>query len=182
MLVLSAPADSTSNTGGANTAYFDGYVNESWTYHGTNPLTVQLNNGSRQFTGKTQGNSFAFTETNLNNGAYVGGTWKSSFAPPSTGTWSRPTVLAQTQRRRAGLRVSVRRCQQLQLDHPVLEATAHGIRNRLVDVNQFGRSMRSRPIQNLLLRRTHQPGSRPPNRARASCHGPTKRSGDGSVG
>jgi hypothetical protein len=74
-LRIPAPAKDTFTPGGANAAYFDSYVNSVWSYFATNSLTVSLNNGSRQFVGNTTATAFAFTETNLNNGKYVGGSY-----------------------------------------------------------------------------------------------------------
>ncbi len=86
-LRIPAPAKSTFAAGGANAAYFDSYVNSAWTYFASNPLTISLNNGSRQFTGSTTASTFVFTEKNLNNGAYVGGSYV--IGKPST-----PEILA----------------------------------------------------------------------------------------
>ncbi len=86
-LRIPAPAKDTFVTGGANAAYFDNYVNSMWTYFATNPLTLTLNNGSRQFTGNTTASAFVFTEKNLNNGAYIGGNY--TVGKPTT-----PQILA----------------------------------------------------------------------------------------
>jgi hypothetical protein len=74
-LRIFSPANSTFNTGQANGTYFDGYVDEVWTYYATHTLTALLYGGSREFVGNTQGAQFVFTEVNLGNGAYVGGTY-----------------------------------------------------------------------------------------------------------
>jgi beta-galactosidase len=74
-LRIFSPANSTFNTGQANDTYFDGYVDEVWTYYATHTLTALLYGGSREFVGNTQGAQFVFTEVNLGNGAYVGGTY-----------------------------------------------------------------------------------------------------------
>lgn len=65
-----APAHMTFAGGGENAHYFDSYVASVWAEYATNPLNVMI--GSRQFSGTTSGNTFNFTEINLNNGAYQG--------------------------------------------------------------------------------------------------------------
>ena len=86
-LRIPAPAKDTFAVGGVNATYFDSYVNSVWSYFATNPLTIMLNNGSRQFAGNTTATSFVFTEKNLNNGAYVGGNY--TVGKPTT-----PEILA----------------------------------------------------------------------------------------
>lgn len=86
-LRVPAPDKDTFAAGGVNDTYFDTYTNAIWTYFATNTLTVSLNNGSRQFVGRTNASQFVFTETNLNDGAYVGGTY--TVGKPST-----PEILA----------------------------------------------------------------------------------------
>ena len=81
-LRILSPANSTFNTGEPNATYFDSYIANIWSYYATNPLTLQLDNGTRHFTGATSGSQFVFTETNLNNGAYQGGTY--TLAEPTT--------------------------------------------------------------------------------------------------
>ncbi len=81
-LRIPAPDKGTFAAGGVNDTYFDTYANAVWTYFATNSLTIPLNNSSRQFVGKTTTTQFVFTETNLNNGAYVGGTY--TVGKPST--------------------------------------------------------------------------------------------------
>jgi hypothetical protein len=78
-----APAHMTFGTGSANGNYFDSYVAAVWTEYATTPLTVLLNNNSREFSGTTSGTTFNFTEVNLNNGAYGG---------PGTYTINKPTT------------------------------------------------------------------------------------------
>ncbi|MBV8466444.1 MAG: discoidin domain-containing protein, partial [Burkholderiales bacterium] len=71
---IMAPAKSSFAAGQANGSYFDGYVAEVWNYYTSNVLTIKMN--GRQFNGQVQANGqFQFTEVNLGNGAYVGGTY-----------------------------------------------------------------------------------------------------------
>jgi beta-galactosidase len=56
-----APAHMTFGTGGANGTYFDSYVNAVWAEYATTPLTVLLDNNSREFSGTTSGTTFNFT-------------------------------------------------------------------------------------------------------------------------
>ncbi|WP_211102049.1 discoidin domain-containing protein [Nitrospirillum pindoramense] len=72
---IMAPYNSTFDTGQANAAYFDSYITQIWTYYTTNTLTIDLWGGSRRFVGQVQGGQMVFTEANLGNGAYVGGTF-----------------------------------------------------------------------------------------------------------
>jgi len=81
-LRIFAPAHSTFDTGEVNANYFDSYISSVWSYYASNPLTVMLFGGAREFVGKTQGTQFVFTEVNLNNGAYQGGTY--TVAQPTT--------------------------------------------------------------------------------------------------
>ncbi len=59
--------------GAANGNYFDTYINGVWSYYTTNTLTIM--DSGREFTGNAQTTQFLFTEVNLNNGAYQGGTY-----------------------------------------------------------------------------------------------------------
>ncbi len=80
-LRIASPANSASfATGGANGTYFDPYTSAVWSYYAGNTLT--LINGSREFTGRTQGSQFVLNEVNLNNGSYVGGAY--TIGEPST--------------------------------------------------------------------------------------------------
>ena len=81
-LRIPAPDKDTFAAGGVNDTYFDSYTNAVWTYFATNTLTLSLNEGSRQFAGQTTATQFVFTEQNLNNGAYVGGSY--TVGKPST--------------------------------------------------------------------------------------------------
>ena len=60
--------------GQTNAHYFDSYVASVWSSYATTPLVVLLN-GNREFSGTTNATQFVFTEINLNNGAYVGGSY-----------------------------------------------------------------------------------------------------------
>ena len=71
---IMAPANDTFDVGQANANYFDPYIAQIWTYYTSNTLTVNLN-GSRSFAGQVQGGQMVFTEVDLGNGAYVGGTY-----------------------------------------------------------------------------------------------------------
>ncbi|GGP27911.1 hypothetical protein GCM10010971_37300 [Silvimonas amylolytica] len=73
-----APGKSSFDVGQPNANYFDAYVTQIWNQYTTNTLTVDMWGGSRRFAGKVQGNTMVFTEVNLNNGAYVGGTYNVS--------------------------------------------------------------------------------------------------------
>ncbi|GAB7129168.1 hypothetical protein JCM19000A_36760 [Silvimonas sp. JCM 19000] len=75
---IMAPGKSTFDVGQANGNYFDSYVNQMWTYYTSNTLTVDMWGGSRRFSGRVQGNTLVFTEVNLGNGAYQGGTYNVS--------------------------------------------------------------------------------------------------------
>jgi hypothetical protein len=71
---IMAPAKSSFAAGQPNGSYFDGYIQEVWNYYTTNTLTIGMN--GRKFNGQVQANGqFLFTEVNLGNGAYVGGTY-----------------------------------------------------------------------------------------------------------
>jgi len=72
---IMAPAKGSFAAGQANGNYFDAYVNEVWQYYSTNSLVLNMFGNSRQFVGKVQGSQLVFSETNLNNGAFVGGTY-----------------------------------------------------------------------------------------------------------
>ena len=72
---IMAPGKSTFDVGQTNGLYFDAYVNQIWAYYTTNTLTVDMWGGSRRFAGKVSGNTLVFTEVNLGNGAYQGGTY-----------------------------------------------------------------------------------------------------------
>ncbi|CAE6971249.1 Beta-galactosidase [Paraburkholderia nemoris] len=77
---IMAPAKGSFAAGQTNGNYFDAYVNEAWNYYTTNNLVVTV--GAQQFVGTVQNNQLVFTEVNLNNGAYVGGTY--TVGKPST--------------------------------------------------------------------------------------------------
>ncbi|MEI9982057.1 MAG: beta-1,3-glucanase family protein [Aliidongia sp.] len=81
-LRIFSPGNSSFNLSETNAHYFDGYVSSVWSTYATTPLTVSLFGGSREFSGTTTPTQFVFTEINLNNGAYVGGTY--AIAKPST--------------------------------------------------------------------------------------------------
>jgi hypothetical protein len=74
-LRIFAPANSTFDVGEANATYLDSYISSIWSQYATTALTVNLFGGSRQFSGVTSATQFVFTENNLNNGAFVGGTY-----------------------------------------------------------------------------------------------------------
>ena len=82
-LRILAPGHASMMQGGADAHYFDSYVASVWAYYRTHPLSVTLFGGARQFTGTTSPTAFTFTEVNLNNGAYQGGTYTVA-GPPST--------------------------------------------------------------------------------------------------
>jgi hypothetical protein len=73
---IMAPAKGTFGAGQANGTYFDGYVNQMWTYYASNDLVVTV--GARKFVGRAQSDVLVFTEVDQNNGAYVGGTYNVS--------------------------------------------------------------------------------------------------------
>jgi beta-galactosidase len=81
-LRIFSPGNSSFNVSETNAHYFDSYVSSIWSTYATTPLTVSLFGGSREFSGTTTPTQFVFTEVNLNNGAYVGGTY--AIAKPST--------------------------------------------------------------------------------------------------
>ncbi|MDQ7980572.1 discoidin domain-containing protein [Paraburkholderia sp. SARCC-3016] len=72
---IMAPAKGSFAAGQPNGNYFDAYVKEVWTYYSSNSLVLNMFGNSRQFVGKVQGDQLVFSETNLNNGAFVGGTY-----------------------------------------------------------------------------------------------------------
>ncbi len=74
-LRILAPAHASFAPGQPNANYFDKYVANIWSTYKTHPLNVTLFGGARAFSGITTATQFVFTEVNLNNGAYVGGTY-----------------------------------------------------------------------------------------------------------
>ncbi len=82
-LRILAPGHASMMAGGTDAHYFDAYVASVWSYYRTHKLTVSLFGGAREFTGITTSTQFTFSEVNLNNGAYKGGTYTVA-GPPST--------------------------------------------------------------------------------------------------
>jgi beta-galactosidase len=74
-LRIMSPGKSTFAVGQPNAHYFDAYVDAVWQYYTQNSLVLNMFNNSRQFVGKVQGDQLVFNEVNLNNGAFVGGTY-----------------------------------------------------------------------------------------------------------
>ncbi|HVJ51622.1 MAG TPA: beta-1,3-glucanase family protein [Aliidongia sp.] len=81
-LRIFSPGHSTFDKGETNAGYFDQYVSSIWSNYATNTLTVPLFGGSREFVGNTTPTQFVFSEVNLHNGAFVGGTY--TVAKPTT--------------------------------------------------------------------------------------------------
>ncbi|MFL9869330.1 discoidin domain-containing protein [Paraburkholderia fungorum] len=79
---IMAPAKGSFGAGQANGNYFDGYVNQMWQLYANQDLVLNLFSNSRRFVGRTQGDQLVFTEVDLSNGAFVGGTY--SVSKPST--------------------------------------------------------------------------------------------------
>ncbi|MFT0174487.1 beta-1,3-glucanase family protein [Paraburkholderia mimosarum] len=70
---IMAPAHDSFATGKPNGNYFDGYVNDMWTYYASNNLPVVA--GARAFVGRTQGTQLVFSEIDQHNGQFVGSTY-----------------------------------------------------------------------------------------------------------
>jgi beta-galactosidase len=71
---IMAPAKSTFDAGQVNGQYFDSYIDQMWQQYTNQDLVLNLF-GNRRFIGRVTGNQFVFTEVNLNNGGFVGGTY-----------------------------------------------------------------------------------------------------------
>jgi hypothetical protein len=72
-LRIMAPAKASFDVNQPNGHYFDDYVNQMWQQYTSQDLVMI--DGARQFVGRAQGDQMVFTETNLNNGQFVGGTY-----------------------------------------------------------------------------------------------------------
>ncbi|MFC0401984.1 discoidin domain-containing protein [Paraburkholderia rhizosphaerae] len=72
---IMAPAKDSFAAGQPNGNYFDAYVNQVWQYYSSNSLVLNMWGNSRQFIGKVQGSQLVFSETDLHNGAFVGGNY-----------------------------------------------------------------------------------------------------------
>jgi hypothetical protein len=72
---IMSPAKGSFAAGQPNGNFFDSYVNEVWNFYSSNSLVLNMFSNSRQFVGKVQGDKLVFTETDLKNGAFVGGTY-----------------------------------------------------------------------------------------------------------
>ncbi|ASG25222.1 immunoglobulin I-set domain protein [Nitrospirillum viridazoti] len=77
---IMAPYNGTFDVGQANATYFDGYVDQIWAFYATNTLTIDMWGGARRFVGQVQGGQvqggqMVFSEVDLKNGAYVGGSY-----------------------------------------------------------------------------------------------------------
>ena len=68
-----SPAETNFGAGQTNGTYFDGYINQVYSYYQSNPLTITLF-GNRTFSGNTNGTTFTLNEVNTGNGAFQGGT------------------------------------------------------------------------------------------------------------
>ncbi|MFC0403373.1 discoidin domain-containing protein [Paraburkholderia rhizosphaerae] len=73
-LRIMAPAKASFAAGQPNGNFFDDYVNQMWQTYASQNLVLNLF-GNRQFVGKVQGDQFVFTEVDLHNGGFVGGTF-----------------------------------------------------------------------------------------------------------
>jgi beta-galactosidase len=73
---IRAPAKTAFDAGQPFGTYYDDYINTVWADYATRDLVVDLWGGSRRFVGRTQGDgTLLFTEADLGNGAYKGGTY-----------------------------------------------------------------------------------------------------------
>ncbi|MBI0326727.1 discoidin domain-containing protein [Burkholderia plantarii] len=70
---IMAPAHDSFAAGKANGNYFDGYVNDMWTYYASNDLPVVA--GARAFVGRTSGTQLVFGEVDQHNGQFQGSTY-----------------------------------------------------------------------------------------------------------
>ncbi len=71
---IMAPAKGSFDAGQPNGHYFDDYVDQMWQLYTNQDLVLNLF-GNRRFVGRVSGNQMVFTEVNLNNGGFVGGTF-----------------------------------------------------------------------------------------------------------
>jgi hypothetical protein len=70
---IMAPAHDSFAPGKPNGNYFDGYVNDMWTFYASNDLPVVA--GARAFVGRTQGTQLVFSEIDQHNGQFAGSSY-----------------------------------------------------------------------------------------------------------
>ncbi|MBN3725617.1 DUF4982 domain-containing protein [Burkholderia sp. Ac-20379] len=70
---IMAPAHDSFAAGKPNGTYFDGYVNDMWTYYASNDLPVVA--GARAFVGRASGTQLVFKEVDQHNGQFAGATY-----------------------------------------------------------------------------------------------------------
>ncbi len=71
--VIEAPAHDSFAANQPNGHYFDGYVNDMWTYYASNDLPMVV--GARAFVGRASGAQLLFQEVDQHNGQFAGSTY-----------------------------------------------------------------------------------------------------------
>lgn len=89
---IPAPTNGNFSAGQVNGTYFDQYITDMWTYYTTHTLVINMN--ARQYNGIVQGKLFVFTEVDLHNGAFVGGTYTITGKPTTQDVFNGAGVLA----------------------------------------------------------------------------------------